>query len=181
MDLRYGRVLSGSVPTRYAHLGAHSTENSSYSSLDVMFEGRIRPDDVLVDIGCGKGRVINWWLSQGLCNRMVGIELDEQIAQQTRRRLRQFANVEIINGNAVSLIPEDATLLYLYNPFDADVMRSLKCRLKNILIQTNKTKITVVYFNCKHLDVFGCDPQCSIQMGEAIYPFAIIEIGSHSK
>ena len=31
----------------------------------------IKSSDVLVDVGCGRGRVINWWLSLGLGNKIV--------------------------------------------------------------------------------------------------------------
>jgi SAM-dependent methyltransferase len=175
-DLRYGRPLYGSIPSRYADLGANSTENSSYLSLKQIFEGAIRPDDVLVDVGCGRGRVINWWLSQGLSNRMVGIELDENIATETRHRLRRFDNVEIIAGDAVEQLPQDASLIYLYNPFDARVMHTFKSRVKDILVHSNRNVTKLIYLNCKHLNVFEQDPHCSIKKGEALYPFAVIEI-----
>ena len=177
-DLRYGRPLYGSTPSRYAHLGAHSTENSSYSSLSTIFDGAIRPDDVLVDVGCGRGRVINWWLSQGLHNRIVGIELDENIANETRHRLRRFDNVQIIAGDATEELPHDASLIYLYNPFGAGVMQSFKCRVKQMLVSSNRNVTRLVYLNCKHLDVFEHDPHCSIKKGEAVYPFAVIDISA---
>ena len=177
-DLRYGGPLYGSTPSRFAHLGAHSTENSSYSSLKLIFDGAINPDDVLVDVGCGRGRVINWWLSQGLHNRIVGIELDESIANETRRRLRRFDNVQIIAGDATEQLPEDASLIYLYNPFDASVMRTFKRRVKETLVRSNRNVTKLVYLNCKHLDVFEQDPHCSIKKGDALYPFAVIEINA---
>lgn len=177
-DLRYGRPLYGSTPSRYAHLGAHSTENSSYSSLKQIFDGVIKSDDVLVDVGCGRGRVINWWLSQGLRNRIVGIELDENIANQTRHRLRRFENVEIIAGDALEQLPRDASLIYLYNPFDALVMQFFKHRVKETLSRSNRNVTTLVYLNCKHLDVFEQDPHCSIKKGDALYPFAVIEVSA---
>jgi SAM-dependent methyltransferase len=176
VDLRFGAPLYGSVPTKYEHLGAHSTENSSYDSLEVLFKDKIRESDVLVDVGCGKGRVINWWLSKGLRNRLVGIELDPDVARKTRDRLRQFSNVQILTGNAAEQLPLDSTILYLYNPFGAQVMHDLKHRLKEILANGKTDKIRLIYLNCKCLDVFSSDEQCSIRTGHVSHPFAIIEM-----
>src|SRR5262245_31735372 len=100
MDLRYGASLAGTAPPRAE--GTAAVVNSQYSVLPYVFGDRIRPHDVLVDVGCGKGRVINWWLSQGLRNRMVGIEHNPEIASATARRLRRFRNVTIVNRDATS-------------------------------------------------------------------------------
>jgi len=86
-DLRYGAILKGSVVSRYSHLGATATENSDYKQLATLFHDKIRPTDVLVDIGCGKGRVLNWWLDHYRDHKIYGIELDSIIAEETRRRL----------------------------------------------------------------------------------------------
>jgi SAM-dependent methyltransferase len=176
LDIRYGRILSGVIPSRYSHLGATHTANSDYSALAVLFKGRIKKTDVLVDVGCGKGRVINWWLNQGLPNRMIGIELDEDIAQQTRERLSKHPNVEIITGNAVNDLPSAGTLFYLYNPFQAEIVAAFKHRLKQIVDADHNRIITVVYYNSRHLDLFLNDARCTVTLGEYLHPFAIIEM-----
>jgi Methyltransferase domain len=95
-------------------------------------------------VRCGKGRVINWWLSQGLRNRLVGIELNPEVAACTARRLRRFANVTIINADATTAVPDDATLLYLYSPFDRATME----RLRSDLERRFRTRgITALYWN----------------------------------
>lgn len=122
IDLRYGGFLGGNVKTRFGERGAHDTVNSDYLVLDRIFPGRVEEDDVLCDVGCGKGRVLNYWLSLGLSNRMIGVELDPEIAASTRRRLEAHPNVDIVTGDAVSALPRDATLFYLYNPFSKPVL-----------------------------------------------------------
>ncbi len=86
---RYGAFLGGTVKTPYADLGIHDSASTDYGALPQIFENAISPSDVLVDIGCGKGRVINWWLSRGYTNRMVGLEIDSEVARQTADRLRK--------------------------------------------------------------------------------------------
>src|SRR5581483_1299289 len=95
-DLRYGGFLGGTVKTRYGHLGAHDVGNVEYEDLPPLFEpANVQPDDVIVDVGAGKGRSINWLLERYPENRIVGIELDPEIATKTAKRLRRFPNVTI--------------------------------------------------------------------------------------
>ena len=64
-DLRHGgSFLGGTVPTRYAHLGAVETANTDYLVLEAMFSHvDLQESDLIVDLGCGKGRVMNFLLS----------------------------------------------------------------------------------------------------------------------
>jgi SAM-dependent methyltransferase len=158
-DLRFGGILSGDVKTRHRHLGAHNIINSPYSVLPRIFAGRIHDGDVLVDVGCGKGRVINWWLRQGVRNRIVGIEIDPEIAAATAKRLQRFSNVTIVSGDATTSIPDDATLLYLYSPFDGPAME----RLKAMLVERfGRRGITLLYWNSEYIDVFRDDEDWAI-------------------
>ena len=154
MDLRYGGVLAGTVGSR--RRGAASVSNSPYSVLPHIFSGRIGPTDVLVDVGCGKGRVINWWLSRGLRNRIVGIEIEPDVAAATARRLRRFPNVTILNADATTAVPDDATLLYLYSPFDQATMQRLKSDLER---RFGERGIVALYWNPQFVDVFEDDPR----------------------
>jgi hypothetical protein len=173
IDLRYGRLLGGKIETRYKHLGAVATENSDYAALAHIFRDRIKATDVLVDVGCGKGCVINWWLGQGLGNRIIGLELDEEIANQTRQRLCRHENVAIIAGNALDNIPQEGTLFYLYNPFAEHVMEAFRDRLMCLFDQHGD--ITILYYHCKHVTVFQRDPAWVVEVtdvgGPSAYPF----------
>ncbi len=80
---------------------------------------------MLVDIGCGKGRVINFWLHQGLTNRLIGLELDPDVATAAQQRLAPYRNVQIIVGDAIENLPTDGTLFYLYNPFERPIVEAL--------------------------------------------------------
>lgn len=156
IDLRFRAVLSGRTRSEYEHLGSRHVVNSDYRGLDRIFSGRLRPEDVLVDVGCGRGRVINWWLANGFAgNRIVGLELDPAVAEKTRKRLRHYSNVTIVTGDAIDNLPPDASLLYLYNPFDATVMRRLSERVKDLYAESG---VRILYYNCKHVALFEEDP-----------------------
>lgn len=162
-DLRYGGILSGNIGSRYQRAGAYNIVNSPYSLLPHIFGGRISPHDVLVDVGCGKGRVINWWLAQGLRNRIFGLEIDPDVASATARRLSGFANVTIINDDATVAVPKDATLLYMYNPFDRAATERFK---DNVTRRFRRRGITVLYWNPHWLEVFEDDPRWTTQLIE---------------
>lgn len=162
LDLRYGGWTGGTVAATAE--GASRVQSTDYAALARLHRRngiRVRPDDVLVDVGCGRGRVINWWLGQGWRNRMIGLELIPAIARQTADRLRPHANVEIRAGDAVDVLPAEGTFFYLYNPFDARVMRRWAGAL---LARAERPRaLRIVYFNCRHLEVFGDDPRWRVR------------------
>jgi SAM-dependent methyltransferase len=160
-DLRFGEILRGDIETRFSEFGAEKSSNMSYYALSLIFKGEpIAPDDVLVDVGCGKGRLLNWWLSRGSHNQIVGLELDPEIAAHTRHRLRKYRRVTIVTGDGVENLPADGTLFFLFNPFQKSVVSRFKER---ILQLPRRDKIRIYYYNCEHADVFENDPRFSIE------------------
>lgn len=164
MDLRFGGRAGGTLRNPFAVEGASRVQSTSYAALAKLYRRNgiaIRESDVLVDVGCGRGRVINWWLSRGLRNRMVGLELLPSVAAETAARLRRYPNVEIVCGDAVELMPPEGTFFYLYNPFDAPVMRRFADAL--LARAARPAELRILYFNCRHLDVFRDDPRWHVQ------------------
>ena len=156
-DLRFGASLRGELATKYAYLGAYDTANTSYLALSLLFSGeRITGDDVLVDVGCGKGRVINWWLNRGISNAIIGLELDPEVSARTRDRLRRYPNVTIISGDAVENLPSAGTLFLVANPFDRNVVKRFKER---ILQLERPDRIRIFYYNSESADIFANDPR----------------------
>ncbi|MDF2571599.1 MAG: GCN5-related N-acetyltransferase [Sporomusa sp.] len=153
LDLKYsGRLLRGHLPTAYKHLGANDVYHTEYSAMDIIFsQVNIRPHDVLVDVGCGKGRVINYWLSQGYTNTMYGLEIDPLVAQETAEQFSAWPNVNIAFGDAIKNLPPDGSIFYLYNPFSCEKFYEFESQIAK-LAQTNK--ITLVYYRPKSLLAF---------------------------
>jgi SAM-dependent methyltransferase len=160
-DLRYGGFLGGTVKTRYGHLGAHDVGNVEYEDLPPLFApANVGPEDVIVDVGAGKGRSINWLLERYPRNRIVGIELDPEIAAKTARRLRRFPNVSIVAGDATKLLPRDGTVFYLFNPFDATVMQRF---IDAFMADGMHPRRRIVYHNCKDVRLFRDDPRFRVE------------------
>ncbi|WNM64007.1 class I SAM-dependent methyltransferase [Candidatus Nitrospira neomarina] len=163
-DLRFGGLFGRTIKTRYANIGAIDTASTEYDVLPNIFEKLIKPTDVLVDVGCGRGRVIRWWISEGYSNQIIGVELDEEVATYAKKQLNKYKNVTIIHGNILDVIPVNGTIFYLYNPFHRDVMKEFKDRMSETF--RIKKEVLLVYYNCQHLDLFENDPHWLIQKRE---------------
>jgi SAM-dependent methyltransferase len=163
IDWKYGGYCGGRIGTKFPETGAHGTSSADYYQLEKLFSPgglEVGADDVLVDVGCGKGRILNFWLHRGFRNRMYGLELDPEIAAWAGNRLRKFSNVHVIAGDAVANLPADATAIFLFNPFAASVMELFKRRVKEMF---HGSPVRILYFHCKSAHVFENDPDFHVR------------------
>lgn len=153
LDMRYSRrLLKGNLKTSYQHLGANDVYHTQYSALPLIFRYvPINRRDVLVDVGCGKGRVINYWLCRGLKNKIIGLELDPRVAYQTAMQFAKRRNVTIITGDAIANLPSDGSIFYFYNPFSEAKVMEFEQRLYELFPHK---PITIIYYRPKSLHVF---------------------------
>ena len=81
-----------------------------------------RSQDVFLDFGAGKGRVLLAAATSGF-RRVVGVEVSSELASIARRYVRGRANIEIVEADAsVFPIPTDAGVFFFYNPFFGTVL-----------------------------------------------------------
>lgn len=125
LDLRYGGRKATDRHTEHEKTpGVHGIFHTDWKFLNNTFRNiEVKPSDVLVDVGCGDGRVISYWLSRGFKNKIIGIELEKAAADDAAKRFAKFKNVEIRNGDAADLIlATGGTLIYLFNPFFGETL-----------------------------------------------------------
>jgi len=153
LDLKYSRrLLWGNQKTAYKHLGANDVWHTDYSAMPLIFDQiEITPADVLVDVGCGKGRVINYWLSRGYTNKIYGLELDPHVAFDTALQFADQSNIIILSGDAVLNLPGEGTIFYFYNPFEPDKVASFEMRIAEI---ARTHHVTIAYYNPKSIHIF---------------------------
>lgn len=160
LDFRFGAFVGGKIDdSAFSAEGANAPGNSDYDVLAQVFHDCIRRDDVLVDVGCGRGRVLNYWLSRGLRNRIYGLEIDHGIALKVARRLRRWPNVSILCGDATRLLPQDASVLYLFNPFREPVIKRFEEAVRNL----PRLRL-IVYYSPVHAEVFQSNPDWSVEL-----------------
>lgn len=164
IDLRFGGWSGGRVVNPFAADGAFPIQSMDYAVLSALHRRNgivVGPREVLVDVGCGQGRVLNWWLSQGLANSLIGLELVPEVAAATARRLRRHRNVSIRPGDAVVQLPGEGTFFFLYSPFDRRTMLRFRDALWARVWKLNALRI--LYFNCRFVDVFAEDPRWRVR------------------
>ena len=119
---------------------SHSTvycypyEPTPYSVLERLANsGYIRKNNMLLDYGCGKGRV-DYFLSYQTRCRSIGIEYDERIyelAKQNQEHAVSSGRVKMIKRNAEMYpVPEEADRCYFFNPFSVEILRKVIARIK---------------------------------------------------
>src|SRR5258708_6907016 len=89
--------LGGGAPSIDGYQMVLSTSNSGYEQLELIFFNyySIRERDVIVDVGCGKGRVFSYLLYRGAKNKMIGYEINDIIGNKTKQNLSRYKNIEI--------------------------------------------------------------------------------------
>ncbi|MDO4978297.1 MAG: methyltransferase [Eubacteriales bacterium] len=122
-----GRDDSKSDSYRYPY------EPTPYSVLERLANsGYIRKKNVVVDYGCGKGRV-DFFLSYQLRCQTIGIEYDERIyesALANEKSALYSSKTSFICENAEQYdIPKEVDRFYFFNPFSLEIFRSVLSRI----------------------------------------------------
>jgi SAM-dependent methyltransferase len=121
IDLKYGSSLLGTVrSTKQGHTFASNSDYAVIEWLVRSIESEVGADDLIVDVGCGKGRALNgfdYYFNQRRNRnvRLLGIEYEKQLAAMTKQRLAKVPSVEVINADATELLPPDAKLVYIHS------------------------------------------------------------------
>jgi SAM-dependent methyltransferase len=114
-----------------------------------------------VDVGCGKGRAL-LLASELPWREVVGVELDAGLAAVAERNVAQWvaagralAPMRVVCGDAATVaLPEGPLVVYLFNPFQAPVLRALLERL-----QHRAAPVEVLYLHPRQEWVFAEFPE----------------------
>lgn len=114
------------------------------------------PESVLVDFGCGKGRVLLLAVLRGM-KKAVGIEFSPELCAIARENVRiveqateSRLDIAVIEGDVTHYeIEDDQNVFFLFNPFDDVVMEAVVENIKKSL-QRKPREIAVIYYNPVH-------------------------------
>jgi SAM-dependent methyltransferase len=132
----------------------------AYNLLEQLFETLDLSRTVhFVDIGCGKGRALAVAAHYGV-RKLTGIELSKPFCRQTEEQLAKTAikfpglQYRVIHQDAFyAPIPDDADLIFLFNPFDEVIMSSVANSIDRSR-QEHPRDITLIYVNPIHRGYF---------------------------
>jgi SAM-dependent methyltransferase len=125
-------------------------------------------DYTLVDIGCGKGRVV--LLASDLpFHRIVGVELNPTLTAIAEANLARWqtaphtcSDIAILNVDALAApIPDSPTVLYIYNSFNLYVMLPLLERLQALSL-TRTAPIDLIYAQPQQANLVDATPGIEI-------------------
>jgi len=111
----------------------HPYEPTPYGVLERLANsGLIGKDDVVLDYGCGKGRV-GFFLSYRTKAKTIGIEYDERIYQGALEN--QKTTISRIKPDFVLTraedyeVPLDVSRCYFFNPFSEEILHKVMARI----------------------------------------------------
>lgn len=120
-----GVSLSEERETRFADEGAHDPTATHYFVLEELFSHLAFDDGShLLDVGCGKGRVLAHFVRQRYPGRATGIELDPELAEAAARWVGRYDSLSIISGSVLDIDLDRYTHFYLFNPFSPGVLQA---------------------------------------------------------
>lgn len=121
-------------------------EPTPYSVLERLAgSGYLTGDSVVVDYGCGKGRV-GFFLNSCLGCRYIGVEYNELIYKAALHNLETYARrmgVEFVHIPAELFSVEEADNFYFFNPFSVEILQSVLGRI-----------LKSYYANPRHMQLF---------------------------
>ena len=139
-----GRDDSHSDQYRYPY------EPTPYSVLERLANsGFIRKKDVVLDYGCGKGRV-DFFLSYQTKTKTIGIEYDERIfqgAMENRKTAVSGARTEFVLARAEEYkVSAEVNRFYFFNPFSVELLRKVMARIMESYYENPRESYLFFYY-----------------------------------
>ena len=111
--------------------------------------GFIRKKDVVLDYGCGKGRV-DFFLAYQTGAHCIGVEYDERIiavANENQNTAVSGQKVEIVLGNAETFsVPQTVNRCYFFNPFSVEILQKPMARILESYYENPRELLLFFYF-----------------------------------
>jgi SAM-dependent methyltransferase len=167
-DKKYGTDTAGSIPlwqldvtSKNAKLGHRYQPIREDVFRSCIHRIEVNPSSyVFIDLGCGKARTLIVAAQLGFA-QVIGVEFARELADVAKKNLRllNIRNGTIIHGDAAEYkFPDSDFVLYMYNPFLADVMSKVIHRLEEFCTKHPQRRIFVIYHNPLFADVIDRAP-----------------------
>lgn len=130
----------------------HRYEPTSYDILEQIFEAfPLSPSDVLVDYGCGKGR-LNYYVHHRFGCGTVGIEYNPQYCSDAQVNLTTYTDKEkeLIQFHCCKgedyVVQDCDTVFYFFNPFSEAIFCKVVNRILTSYEQNPRTMTIMLYY-----------------------------------
>lgn len=156
-ERRNGIRTSGEVDL--AELGLAAADRVSYKPTPwlglrrALWRRSVSTDDVFLDLGSGMGRVVFQAARFYRFRRVIGVELAPQLHRYAaanidrNRHLLRCRDVRLVHSDVLDFaIPDDVTVVYLYNPFTGRTFSTVVERLL-ASVDRRPRRLRIVYVN----------------------------------
>lgn len=125
-------------------------EPTPYSVLERLANsGLIRKKDLVLDYGCGKGRV-DFFLSYQTKAKTIGIEYDERIyqtAMDNHKTAVSRTKSEFVLARAEEYeVPTEVNRCYFFNPFSVELLRKVIARILESYYENPREIFLLFYY-----------------------------------
>ena len=111
--------------------------------------GLIRKGDVVLDYGCGKGRV-DFFLAYQTKANTLGIEYDERIywgALENQKTAIARTRTNFVPARAEEyIVPAEVNRFYFFNPFSVELLRKVMARIMESYYEKNREVFLFFYY-----------------------------------
>jgi SAM-dependent methyltransferase len=112
-----------------------------------------------VDIGCGKGRAL-LLAEEYSFRKIVGVEFSRRLAQIAAKNAAKIGSqrISVVHADARDFqFPPEPLVVFLYNPFSGDILRSVMNRLG-----PHPSSLYILYVNPVHSDIISALPNMKV-------------------
>lgn len=139
-----GRDDSNSDQHRYPY------EPTPYSVLERLANsGLIEKNDVVLDYGCGKGRV-DFFLSYQTKANTIGVEYDERIYESALENQKTSVSGAkskfVLIGAEEFQVPSEVNRCYFFNPFSVEILRKVMARMIESYYENPREMLLFFYY-----------------------------------
>ena len=117
-------------------------------------------DDVFIDLGCGKGRVVLFVAAKKL-KKVIGIEARKDMFDIAMKNLEksQVKNtpVEIVNADVATFDMREGTTFFMYQPFGINTLKCVMENIRNSLTVNPRQVLIICYGNINLGDISDYD------------------------
>lgn len=142
-------ISSGSVDYSNEDSQNYGYDPTPYVVLeDLVRLDLLKKEDVVVDYGCGKGR-IGFFLNDQVGCRVIGIDHDERLLETAKRNLEQYESDDVvfIYSKAEEYNPDGANRFYFFNPFSTRIFREVLKRIEESYEKSPRDILIFFYYS----------------------------------
>lgn len=125
-------------------------EPTPYSVLQRLANsGFIRKNNMLLDYGCGKGRV-DFFLSYQTRCRSLGVEYDERIFEKAIENQREAVSKERVSFSLADAaqfeVLQEIDRIYFFNPFSVEILKKVMARIMESYYECQRQILCFFYY-----------------------------------